>query len=202
MGPRIAATEWDDCAPRSSAPGSLLRLHGDGASHQDHRDCTSPASFMEFSDDDIPFGANLSPVADPGTEMSPLPPPRTGGERTAQRPHHLSINSTVFLNPFQPPSSLYFTSEASRESTLNAKLDDFPAPPSMAASPSSGAGECFDEFGQSRSPRSRQKGANTDGVGAVAGGEMEPAGAGISEEQRPRSSESAWFGDSSDSDFI
>ena len=200
MGLRFTATELDDCAPRSSAPGSFLRLslHGDGASYQDDCNCTSPASFMELSDDEDPFGANLSPIPD----SSSLPPPQTGGERTAQRPHHLSINSTVFLNPFQPPSSPYFTSEASRESTLNAKLDDFPAPPSMAASPSSGPGECFDEFGQSRSPRSRQEGVSADGVGAVAGEEMEPAGVGISEEQRPRSSESAWFGDSSDSDFV
>ncbi|TKA50610.1 hypothetical protein B0A53_06088 [Rhodotorula sp. CCFEE 5036] len=182
-------------------PFLRLSLHGDGTSRQDDRDCTSPASFIEFSDDDDPCGPNLSPIADRATEMSPPAPPQTGGERTAQRPHHLSINSTVFLNPLQPPASPYFTSEASRDSTLNAKLDDFPAPPSMAASPSSGAGECFDEFGQSRSPRSRQEGVNTDGVGAVIGGETEPARGGIGEE-RPPSSESAWFGDSSDSDLF
>ncbi|KWU43080.1 hypothetical protein RHOSPDRAFT_35339 [Rhodotorula sp. JG-1b] len=81
MGLRITATEWDDCAPRSSAPGSFLRLslHGDGASCQDDCNCTSPASFMELSDDEDPFGANLSPIPD----SSSLPPPQTGGERTA-----------------------------------------------------------------------------------------------------------------------
>lgn len=201
MGPRIAATEWDDCAPRSSVLSSFLRLslHGDEASRRDDRDCTSPASFMEFSNDEGRFGANLSPVADSAAEMSSLAPPQTGGEPTAQRPHHLSINSTVFLHPFQPPSSPYFTSEASRESTLNAKLDDFPAPPSLAASPSSGAGECFDEFGQSRSPHTRQGDIRAGSAEAVARGDTEPAGGGLGEE-RPPSSESSWFGDSSDSD--
>ncbi|GAA5874152.1 hypothetical protein JCM3774_006752 [Rhodotorula dairenensis] len=200
-----AAAAHDDRvlrAARDHSPESFLRFQEDGDTDRDDRACGSPQSFIDLGRDDE---ADLEHTAKAATTSR-----RIGEQRmTTLRSRYLSIDSTLLFNGLRAPASPCFTSDASRDSTLSAKLEDFPAPPSLGSpSTNSVAGGCFDEFGSPVLPR-KSGGAWEATCPSVQVEEApgETAGPGLETSLRPAAglvltctSESAWFGSSSDSD--
>ncbi|GAA5989541.1 hypothetical protein JCM10908_000523 [Rhodotorula pacifica] len=129
---------------------SFLRFQEDGESEKDDGDRASPTSFIDFGcEEPSEHATNAAKGAlHQGGPIARSPSPQTSAQPKPLRPRYLSIDSALLISPLHAPSSPYFVSEASRESTLSGKLNDFPAPPSLSPSVSTGVNGGF-EFGAS-----------------------------------------------------
>lgn len=185
------------------SPESFLRIQDGGETDQDDRVCSSPQSFIDLGRDEAEFGHSAT-VASSSQE---------GEQRTTTlRSRYLSIDSTLLFNGLRAPASPGLTSDASRDSTLSAKLEDFPAPPSLGSPSTKSVAEgCFDEFGSPILPRKSghawgptcpsvlvEEAPVEEGDGAAGMPSTRSAAA----KNATACSESAWFGSSSDSDAV